>query len=40
VGKAEDRCKGAAREIIVRWAKLSLYCNPLKGHYPRKGAQA
>jgi hypothetical protein len=36
VGRAEEVCKGATREIAARWARLSLLCNPLKGHYPRK----
>jgi hypothetical protein len=40
VGRAEEVCKGAAREIAARWARLSVqHCNPLMGHYPRTGAQ-
>jgi hypothetical protein len=39
VGRAEERCKGAAREIATRWARLLLHCIPLMGHYPRMGAQ-
>jgi hypothetical protein len=39
VGRAEERCKGAAREIAARWARLLLHCIPLMGHYPRMGAQ-
>jgi hypothetical protein len=27
--------KGAMREITSKWDRLSLHCNPLKGHYPR-----
>jgi hypothetical protein len=38
VGRAEERSKGVAREIVGRWARLLLHCIPLMGHYPRMGA--
>jgi hypothetical protein len=34
VGGAEEVCKGVAREIAARWARLSLHCNPLRTIIP------
>jgi hypothetical protein len=34
INRAEEVCKGSAREIAARWARLSLHYNPLRAIIP------